>query len=157
MDILNWLYLKKKKLIKTSVNNSATDLVVLGANVTFAVRGDKYQSYAMTPATFAPMLYDKGAVTQGTSNSTGVTLNTHTGIITLFGTIAGSGNAVFTVADTPVTATSKIFLQLQHTGGVTAIPSVSVTNIAAGTFTVQIVNSGAGSITAPKLHFTIID
>jgi hypothetical protein len=47
MDILNWLYLRTNKLIKTTVNNPK-DLVVLGADVTFIKRGDKYQTYAMS-------------------------------------------------------------------------------------------------------------
>jgi hypothetical protein len=47
MDILNWLYLRTNRLIKTTVNNPK-DLVVLGADVTFAKRDDKYQTYAMT-------------------------------------------------------------------------------------------------------------
>ena len=48
MDILNWLYLRKEQLIKKTANNPKTDLVVLGADVTFAKRGDQYQTYAMT-------------------------------------------------------------------------------------------------------------
>jgi hypothetical protein len=47
MDILNWIYLRTNRLIKTTVNNPK-DLVVLGADVTFVKRGDKYQTYAMT-------------------------------------------------------------------------------------------------------------
>jgi hypothetical protein len=48
MDILNWLYLQKAKLIRTVANDATTDLVALGADATFAKRGDKYQTYAMT-------------------------------------------------------------------------------------------------------------
>ena len=48
MDILNWLYLRKEQLIRKTANNPATDLVVLGADATFAKRGDQYQTYAMT-------------------------------------------------------------------------------------------------------------
>jgi hypothetical protein len=33
MDILNWIYLKSKNLIKPTFNNSSTDLLALGANV----------------------------------------------------------------------------------------------------------------------------
>ena len=47
MDILNWIYLRTNRLIRTTVNNPK-DLVVLGADVTFVKRGDKYQTYAMT-------------------------------------------------------------------------------------------------------------
>ncbi len=47
MDILNWLYLRKEQLIRTTANNPATDLVAIGADVTFAKRDDKYKTYAM--------------------------------------------------------------------------------------------------------------
>lgn len=53
MDILNWLYLRKNQLIKKTVNNATTDLVVLGADATFAKRDDKYKTYAMTVEDFA--------------------------------------------------------------------------------------------------------
>ena len=53
MDILNWIYLKSKNLIKPTFNNSSTDLLVLGANVGLNVKGDSYQSYGMTVNDFA--------------------------------------------------------------------------------------------------------
>jgi hypothetical protein len=53
MDILNWVYLLKNKLVKTTVQDPTQDLVILGNNVTFAKRGDKYQSYGMTVEDFA--------------------------------------------------------------------------------------------------------
>lgn len=53
MDILNWVYLLKNKLVKTTVQNPEKDLLVLGNNVSWAKRGDKYQSYGMTVQDFA--------------------------------------------------------------------------------------------------------
>lgn len=53
MDILNWVYLLKNKLVKTTVQNPEKDLMILGNNVTYAKRGDKYQSYGMTVKDFA--------------------------------------------------------------------------------------------------------
>jgi hypothetical protein len=53
MDILNWVYLLKNKLVKTTVQNPEQDLLVLGSKVTYAKRGDKYQSYGMTVQDFA--------------------------------------------------------------------------------------------------------
>ena len=47
MDILNWLYLRKEQLIRKTANNADTDLVAVGADVTFAKRDDKYKTYAM--------------------------------------------------------------------------------------------------------------
>lgn len=51
MDILNWLRIKKQQLIRTTLD-SPKDLVVLGADVSFQKRGDKYQSYAMPAEDF---------------------------------------------------------------------------------------------------------
>lgn len=53
MDILNWLYLVKNKFTRTTIENPATDLVVLGADVSYAKRGDKYQNYTMTAGDFS--------------------------------------------------------------------------------------------------------
>ena len=156
MDILNWLYIRKQQLIKTTPD-STSDLLVLGADATFAKRGDKYKSYAMPLVDLAPALYDTANVTQATSNITAVTVNAHSGVITLFGSIAGPGNAIFTVNDVPVTASSKIYLTVQHSGAATAIATAAITNITTGAFTVQINNVGSTAMTAPKLHFVIID
>lgn len=52
MDILNWLYLRTNKLIRTTAN-SPKDLVALGADATFAKRDDKYLTYAMSIADLA--------------------------------------------------------------------------------------------------------
>jgi hypothetical protein len=52
MDILNWIYLRTNKLIRTTAS-SPKDLVVLGADVTFGRRSDSYQTYAMTIADVA--------------------------------------------------------------------------------------------------------
>lgn len=56
MDILNWVYLIKNKFTRTTVENPATDLIVLGADVSYAKRGDKYQNYVMTVEDFAASL-----------------------------------------------------------------------------------------------------
>lgn len=53
MDILNWLYLRTNKLIRTTPSNPQTDLVAIGGDVTFAKRGDQYLTYAMTIADLA--------------------------------------------------------------------------------------------------------
>jgi hypothetical protein len=52
MDILNWIYLVKNKFTRTTVENPATDLLVIGADVSYAKRGDKYQNYVMTVEDF---------------------------------------------------------------------------------------------------------
>jgi len=85
MDILNWLYLRKEQLIKTTVNNPTTDLLVLGAEVPITKRGDGYQSYGMTVKDFTNNL-DLDRLTAGTRelvlDSTG-TLTLNTGDLTI--------------------------------------------------------------------------
>jgi hypothetical protein len=53
MDILNWVYLLKNKLVKKTVQNPEQDLLVIGNKVSWVKRGDKYQSYGMTVQDFA--------------------------------------------------------------------------------------------------------
>jgi hypothetical protein len=62
MDILNWLYLRKEQLIRKTANNADTDLLALGADVTFAKRDDRYKTYAMTL---------KDAIASGSAANTG--------------------------------------------------------------------------------------
>ena len=157
MDILNWLFTQDQQLIKTTINNKSTDLIAMGANVSFDKRQDKWQTYAMTAQNFAPALYDTGTVTQLTSNATAVTLNAHTGVVTLFGSVTAASNTTFTINNSTVTANSKIFLQVQHTGGTGATSSIIIATIAAGSFSVIIKNTGASDMTLPKIHFTVID
>lgn len=47
MDILNWFYLRKEKLIRKTANNAEKDLIAVGADVTFLKRDDRYKTYAM--------------------------------------------------------------------------------------------------------------
>ena len=130
----------------------------MAADVSFDKRQDKWQTYAMTAKNFAPALYNTANVTQATSNATGVTVNANTGVITLFGTVAGSGNAIFSVTNSAVTTNSKIFLTLTHTAGATAVVAqLSPVSINNGSFTIQFVNGSANAITAPKIHFMIIE
>jgi len=67
MDILNWLYLKKQQLIRTVANNIETDVLPVGADVSFQKRGDKYQTYGLTLAGLKnDVIYDNMVYEQGT-------------------------------------------------------------------------------------------
>ena len=50
MDILNWIYSKRTRLIKEKADNPDKDLVALASNVGFSKRDDQFQTYAMTLA-----------------------------------------------------------------------------------------------------------
>jgi len=123
MDILNWIYLKATNKIKKTFNNSATDLVVLGANVGFENRGDSYQSYGMTVNDFIAqsvpnILYSGTFYDTTTQNNGGATtanqvlINT-TQVSTGF-TLGGSNNVIVNNTSTYFFSLS---LQLTFTGG----------------------------------------
>lgn len=160
MDILNWLYIRKQQLIKTTPD-STSDLLVLGADATFAKRGDKYKSYAMPLVDLAPALYDTANVTQTNLITTAVTVNAHTGVITTVSasTAANSTEATgFVVTNSAVTTASKILLSCQYAGAANGIPVALVSAVADGSFTVRLGNGGSAALNAVvKIHFTIID
>jgi hypothetical protein len=96
MDIVNWVYLKKAELIRQNLSDP-TDLVLLGADVTFDKRGDKYLSYAMTTADFADAIASIIGAGSGTVSS--IDVNGGTGIsVSPAGPITTSGT--FTVTNT---------------------------------------------------------
>ena len=88
-----------------------------------------------------------GAVTQATNKTTGVTLNTPTGVITMDdASLAAAAEATFTVTNSSVAATDTIVASIasgdtagQHIVGVTAVASgsfkLTVTNVTASTAT----------------------
>ena len=88
-----------------------------------------------------------GAVTQATNTTTGVTLNTPTGVITMDdASLAAAAEATFTVTNSSVAATDTIVASIasgdtagQHIVGVTAVASgsfkLTVTNVTASTAT----------------------
>ena len=86
-----------------------------------------------------------GAVTQATSKSTGVTLNTPTGVITMDDAALGAGAEVnFTVTNSTVAATDTIVLSIQS-GGTPGEYLCGVTTVAAGSFQVALANLSASS------------
>jgi hypothetical protein len=95
-----------------------------------------------------------GAVTQGTSRTTGVTLNKRCGAITMF-TAAGSATAAsFTVTNSTVGANDVIILN-QASG--TNLYVLLVTAVAAGSFTVTFYTTGGTTSDAPVINFVVID
>jgi hypothetical protein len=86
MDILNWLHIKKQTLIRTNLD-SPKDLVMLGADVSFQKRGDKYQSYAMPAQDFiqAGLIANTAHYELDRAVTNVVTVNTTRGIIDITG------------------------------------------------------------------------
>ena len=115
MDILNWIYLKAKNRIKTTFNNSSTDLLVLGANVGFDVRGDAYQSYGMTVDAFRTAMYEPTNQFFVDPKRTD-TYTANGSIITPFKTIASAQTAIDNlIAAGTITAAinNPIYIRLQ--------------------------------------------
>jgi hypothetical protein len=98
------------------------------------------------------------SISQGTSTTTGVTINSPAGFIYTFttGTIATSGSASFNVSNSLVAADSIITTSIANYTG-SAIPTSTVTSITQGSFDIKINNLDAtntldGSL---KLAYTL--
>lgn len=87
MDILNWLYLRKERLIKKTANNANTDLVAIGADVSFLKRDDKYKTYAMPikDLSVAGDVANTGFYELDLGDTNIVTVTTQKGIIDIIG------------------------------------------------------------------------
>ena len=95
-----------------------------------------------------------GAVTQLTNRTTGVTLNTPTGAITLYTTAGSATPASFTVTDSAVAATDTILLSVKSS--TTNLYEVFVTAVAAGSFQVTFFTTGGSTSDAPVINFSVI-
>lgn len=98
-----------------------------------------------------------GTVTQGTSRTTGVTLNTVSGAITLFSqtntAVSGATAQTFTVTNSAVAATDTIIVN-QKSG--TDAYLTFVTNVAAGSFKITNYTTGGVTNEAPVFTFNVI-
>jgi len=94
-----------------------------------------------------------GTVTQGTSRTTGVTLNKVAGAITLVSAAGSTTPATFTVTNSTVAATDVVILS-QKSG--TDLYTLSVTRVAAGAFDITF-NTKSGTTTEqPVFNFAVI-
>jgi len=85
---------------------------------------------------------NKGAVTQAGSLTSGVTLNSPVGAIrTVSTTLGTSGSAMFTCANSVVTASKYVMANIIDYTGSNGTPSVIVDNITKGSFAVSVRNS----------------
>ncbi len=103
---------------------------------------------------------DGGTVTQATSITTGVTLNTKSGQITTVTapSIAAGAEATFTVTNSTVGATDTVIANVatQFTDGLVA---AEVTAVAAGSFNITLTNLSATAVSAGAavINFNVID
>jgi hypothetical protein len=94
-----------------------------------------------------------GAVTQGTSRTTGVTLNKTSGAITLVSAAGSATAATFTVTNSTVAATDVIILN-QKSG--TDLYNLMVTAVAAGSFNISFRTTGGSTTETPVFSFAVI-
>jgi len=116
----------------------------------------------VTSATDGIIHTNTGTVTQGTSITTGVTLNTSSGVITTHATAVNADeNVQFTVTNSVCKTTSVILLSMQDLNTVDHAQLVCATNeINNGSFIITLANTdtdAASSATANKIHFLIIN
>lgn len=94
-----------------------------------------------------------GAVTQATSRSTGVTLNTVSGDITLFSAAGSATPTTITVTNSAVAATDTISIS-QKSG--TDIYYLLVSQVAAGSFKLTFFTTGGTTTEQPVFHYNVI-
>jgi hypothetical protein len=87
-----------------------------------------------------------GSVTQATNKSTGVTLNTESGLITMNNAaLADAAEVSFTVTNSKVSATDAPYA-LHSSGGTAGAYLVNVNSVAAGSFKITVSNVSGGSL-----------
>jgi hypothetical protein len=94
-----------------------------------------------------------GTVTQGTSRTTGVTINKTSGAITLFSAAGSATAATFTVTNSTVAATDVIILT-QKSG--TDLYDLKVTAVSAGSFNITFNTTGGTTTEQPVFNFAVI-
>jgi len=103
-----------------------------------------------TTATLTALTLPTSAVTQLTSPTTAVTLDSAAGMITtVAGTLAADAIEAFTLTNSSILATSKVIATInEYAGQAGSIPHVYISNIAAGSCTVNVANVGSAAFDA---------
>ena len=134
------------------ISSGTVDNTPIGASTPSTVAGTTV--YASTEIGYASGA--QGTVTQATSKSTGVTLNTSAGQITMNNaSLATVTNVTFTLTNSVLSA--KDVLLLNVTNGTSGAYNAFVSSMAAGSATITLRNISAGSLSeAVVLNFVII-
>ena len=156
MDILNFISWIKAGNYRTTLPTDTQNLLAIGAKD--LSRDDGWLPLAVNAAPLQS-LYSAGTVTQLTSITTAVTLNTFNGVITsVSSTLAANAKTFFTVNNSNVTTASRIIVSAQYDEVATGIVVLGVSDIAAGNFKVVISNGGNAVLNnVVKVHFMIIN
>ena len=135
----------------TSTTTIAGNAVSSTTSVTGATLTDGTASLASGALTGATRVtYTKGTVTQLTSITTAVSINNPVGVITTFAAATATDDVdSFTVNNTSVVATSTVQAFVQDYAGVLVtdgVPVVVVTDVAVGSFVINIANVGVAAL-----------
>ena len=156
MDVLNLISWIKAGQYRATLPTDVPNLLAVGAKD--PSRDDGYLPLAVNAAPLQS-LYHTANVTQGTSITTGVTVNALNGVITtVSSTLAANARTSFTVTNPNVLAGSKILVSVEYDEAATGIPVLGVADIAAGSFKV-VLSNGAGAAAlnnVVKVHYLII-
>lgn len=95
-----------------------------------------------------------GAVTQITSRTTAVVLNTYSGAVTLLAAAGSATPASFTVTNSKVVATDTIVLSVRSS--TTNLYEVFVTAVGAGSFQVTFFTTGGTTSDSPVINFAVV-
>lgn len=105
-------------------------------------------------------LTGRGAVTQATNHSTGVTVNATSGVITLASVdLAAGAEAQFTVTNSTVAVGDVVVACVGTNNDASGTPSVSVLDVAAGSFDILLTNLHASTAAfndATTVNFAVI-
>jgi hypothetical protein len=156
MDVLNLISWIKAGKYRATLPTDVPNLLAVGAKD--PSRDDGYLPLAVNAAPLQT-LYHTANVTQGTSITTGVTVNALNGVITtVSSTLAANARTSFTVTNPNVLAGSKILVSVEYDETATGIPVVGVSDIAAGSFKVVLSNAaGTDALNnVVKVHYLII-
>jgi len=141
----------------TPAAGSFTTLGASGASTLAAVTGTTLEASTSVLSTGAGGVGYKtgagGAITQGVSRATGVTLDTITGAITLFAAAGSATPATFTVTNSTVAATDVIVLSAKTS---TNVYLVWVTAVATGSFNITFQTTGGIVSDSPVINFAVI-
>jgi hypothetical protein len=111
-------------------------------------------AWSSTPTAFGYVAGAGGAVTQGTSRTTGVTSNTPTGAITLFSAAGSPTPATFTVTNNKIAATDVVILSVKS--GATNNYSFNVSAVTAGSFNITFWAQTGTATDAPVVNFVVL-
>lgn len=155
MDILNFISWIKRGDYKATLPTDTTNLIAVGAKVDS--RDDSYKPLSIN-AENLQSVYDKGTVTQATSITTDVTLNSYSGVITtVASTLAADADEDFDLINSKIAADSRILLSVQYATAKTGIPVATIGAITAGSCTIELHNAGGASLNdVVKIHFMIL-